>query len=227
MKYKLLLSICILLSAQISFGQHLASFSAEYRSIMEDSVTYEIPEVSELFHVVAALTPFGQGNIEIIDKSTEYYRQVIDYFEAYQDHPIINKIQKQLRRNRYNRLKMDACGFLFSENGNIEKDITYPTLSFESKNWLEPYIEQLEDFSKQSDFRTFYENHKDYYAQQISLQKAQLVVKDHWEWLEKKFTNLSCSLALHIQRISIQTNSWKDWPAEWCLQRLTIIILTH
>jgi hypothetical protein len=156
---------------------------------MKDSVTYEILEVSELFHVITALTPYGKGNTELIDKSTEYYQEVLNQFEKFQEHSIVKKIQKELRRNRYNRLKMDACGFYFNQNGNIEKDKTYPTLSFESKNWLEPYAEQLEDFSNLSNFRSFYENHKKLYSQLISLQREQLAVKSHWEWLEKKFDN--------------------------------------
>ena len=189
MKYPIRILILLLFTVQISFGQHSATFSAEYRSVMQDSVTFEIPEVSELFHVVAALTSFGKGNTELIDKSTDYYQEVLNHFEEYQEHRLIKKIQKELRRNRYNRLKMDACGFFFNDNGNIEKDTTYPTLSFESKNWLEPYIEQLEDFSNQANFRSFYESHKDFYNQQISLQREQLAVKSHWEWLEEKFEN--------------------------------------
>lgn len=189
MKQSILLSFLLLFVVRSSFGQHDASFSDDYKKIMQDSVTYEILEVSELFHVVTALTPFGKGNTEIIDKSTEYYQEVLNHFERHQEHPLIKKVQKELRRNRYNRLKMDACGFFFNQNGTIEKDQTYPTLSFESKNWLETYIEQLEDFSNQSNFRSFYESHKDYYKQQISLQREQLAVKSHWEWLGKKFDN--------------------------------------
>jgi len=189
MKYPIRILILLLFTVQISFGQHSATFSAEYRSVMQDSVTYEIPEVSELFHVVAALTSFGKGNTELIDKSTDYYQEVLNHFEEYQEHRLIKKFQKELRRNRYNRLKMDACGFFFNDNGKIEKDTTYPTLSFESKNWLEPYIEQLEDFSNQANFRSFYESHKDFYNQQIFLQREQLAVKSHWEWLEEKFEN--------------------------------------
>ena len=187
MKQSILSAILLLLLVQISFGQHSASFSEEYKSKMKDSVTYEILEVSELFHVVTALTPFGKGNTELIDKSTDYYQDVLLYFEKYQKHSVVKKIQKELRRNRYNRLKMDACGFFFNQNGTIEKDKTYPTLSFESKNWLEPYLKELEDFSTQSNFRVFYENHKELYSQQITLQREQLAVKSHWEWLEKKF----------------------------------------
>jgi hypothetical protein len=86
-------------------------------------------------------------------------------------------------------MKMDACGFFFNKEGSIMKDVAYPTLSFESKNWLEKYIGELEDFSKKSDFRKFYENHKEYYERQIQLQKEQLAVKDQWRWLETKFDN--------------------------------------
>ena len=190
MNGKLVITIVLTLSVFVgAHAQHSASFSAEYRSTMQDSVTYEIPEICELFHAVAALTPFGKGETDIIDKSTAYYQDVLEYFKAYQEHSVIKKIQKELRRNRYNRLKMDACGFFFGETGKIEKDNTYPTLSFESKNWLEKYIEELEDFSNESNFRSFFESHKEFYSQQISLQMEQLAVKSHWDWLEKKFDN--------------------------------------
>ena len=81
MKHSILTLILLLLSVQISFGQNSASFSAEYRSKMKDSVTYEILEVSELFHVVVTLTSYGKGNTELIDKSTDYYQEVLNYFK--------------------------------------------------------------------------------------------------------------------------------------------------
>lgn len=183
------MSLIAVLLIQNAAAQHSASFSKDYQTTMRDSVTYEIPEVCELFHVVTALTPFGKGNTGIIDHSTDYHKEVIAYFEEYQDHPIVKKIQKELRRNRYNRLKMDACGFLFNATGEIIKDKTYPTLSFESKNWLEKYIKDLEDFSKKSKFQAFYQKHKEIYTKQIQLQKKQLAVKNHWDWLEQKFTS--------------------------------------
>jgi len=95
MKYPIRILILLLFTVQISFGQHSATFSAEYRSVMQDSVTFEIPEVSELFHVVAALTSFGKGNTELIDKSTDYYQEVLNHFEDYQEHRLIKKIQKE------------------------------------------------------------------------------------------------------------------------------------
>lgn len=66
------------MSAKISLGLNNASFDSDYRNLMEDSVTYEISEIYELFHVVAALTPYGKGNTEIIDKTIEYYQEVIN-----------------------------------------------------------------------------------------------------------------------------------------------------
>lgn len=186
--FKLIIAIVFALGmGPGTHAQHDATFSAQYRSEMQGRVTYEVPEVGELLHVVAALTPFGKADTGIIDRSTDYYEEVIEHFEAYQEHPVIKKIQKELRRNRYNRLKMDACGFYFSETGAIKKDSTYPTMSFESKNWLEKYIDDLEDFSRQSDFRPFFKRHQSLYEAQIALQKEQLAVKDQWAWLENMF----------------------------------------
>ena len=41
----ILTNFFILLGIQMSLGQHSASFSSEYRNMMEDSVAFEIPEV--------------------------------------------------------------------------------------------------------------------------------------------------------------------------------------
>ena len=106
MNGKLVITIVLTLSVFVgAHAQHSASFSAEYRSTMQDSVTYEIPEICELFHAVAALTPFGKGETDIIDKSTAYYQDVLEYFKAYQEHSVIKKIQKEsycLLRNSTN-----------------------------------------------------------------------------------------------------------------------------
>lgn len=154
---------------------------------MRDSVTYEIPAVCELLHIAVALSNFGANSNELIDKNTEYYNSTMEWFQAYKNYPVISKLNKELRKNRYNRLKMDACGFYFNENNQIIKDTIYPTLSFESKNWLEKYIPDLADFATASNFNAFFNANKAFYANQIALQQEQLTVTAHWKWLESKF----------------------------------------
>ena len=188
---KKLFSLMILALA-ISFMSPLeaqVNFSEAYISKMQNCVTYEIPEVQELVHIMIALTPFGKTSRELVEKNTAYYQEVMAYFGKYAQEKIIKKFDKDLRKNRYACLKMDACGFYFDENNQIIKDQTYASLSWDAKNWIEAYTADIQSFANLSSFRTFFKNHQSFYEKQISLLDQQLDVKNQWKWLETKFDN--------------------------------------
>lgn len=187
MKKQLIFVLTILVSIQ-TYAQSEANFDIRYISEMTDSVTYEIPEVQELVHIVFCLTPFGLASDEIIDKQTEYYKEVMSHFSDFKDDKVVKKINQQLRRGRYSRLKMDAVGFHF--NGDeIEKSPYYPQLNWDDKNWLVKYIPDLEEFAQKSDFKNFYKKHLPFYNKEVELLKEQLAVRKQWQWLESKFNN--------------------------------------
>jgi hypothetical protein len=188
MKKKWILFVCFFIFLIQLSGQKKAQFTDSYIQLMQDSVTYEIPEVQELVHIIFAITPLGLQSEEIIDRDTEYYKEVLHHFLPFNEEKIVKKINKHLKRNRYARLKMDAVGFYFKDE-SIIKSPYYTNLNWDSKNWLEPYIKELEQFAKKTDFRDFYQTHLDFYASEINLLKEQLKIKDQWSWLEKKFDN--------------------------------------
>ncbi len=185
---KLTISLAISLISLISFkvqAQKEVNFSEDYMNEMNDSVTFEIPEVQELLHIVMAISPYGLQSDEIVDKSTEYYEQVLAHFGPFKEEKIVARVNQQLKRNRYSRLKMDAVGFKFEVDQIVKSEI-YPEMNWDDRNWLEPLVSELEEFAKVSSFRQFFSLQKDYYSYELDLLKSQLAVRDQWTWLEER-----------------------------------------
>lgn len=162
-------------------------FSKNYIKENKNKFSIEIPEVQELTYIVFALTETGINSKYLIEKDSEYYKEVIKEFGRYKDDSLVLAIEPLLKQEYDIEIKMDACGFYFYDD-EIKKDSTYKTLSWGDKNYIEPYINQLEAFSKRTNFREFYKNHKQYYNSLIKLMEIQSPIQKQWDWLEREFS---------------------------------------
>ena len=161
--------------------------SEEFKASQRGEWTIEVPEVQELVHIIIAITPVGMDDRNMVQHQSDYYESVQTHFGLYRDHSVVKKVNRLLEKGRYARLKMDACGFYFNEQGRIEKDPTYKQLNWSEKNFVEPILEGLEDFSDKTGFREFFLEHQEYYNSLVSLMKAQMPVDNQWKWLEERF----------------------------------------
>ena len=83
---------------------------------------------------------------------------------------------------------MNACGYLFNNKDEIINDGVINKMGFDHPN--DPFIlnkELFMDFSKKSNFRNFYIEHKSYYDSLISTYKTLNPIDKMQNWLEKKF----------------------------------------
>jgi len=163
-----------------------ATFDEEYIKQHRGKVVVEIPEVQELVHIIFAITDTGRQDPNMVDMTTDYYKQVIEHFDAYRQHPVVIKFDSLLKIGYYIHLKMNSCAYIFKGNA-ITKGKVYDRLSWTDNNTLDPYISNIQDFSNKSGFREFYQNHLDYYNSLIKEQERLVSVKTMWEWLEKQF----------------------------------------
>jgi Domain of unknown function (DUF4932) len=168
-------------------------FSNEFIQNHKGKNIVTVPEVQELMHIVFAITEKGISDSDMINHDGKYYKEVMEYFQAYRNEPLIASINKELKGgifygSRYSRLKMDACGFYFSEN-KIVKDSIYPQLNWDNKNYISSYLTQLEEFAVKTDFRKFYRQHQPYYNTLTRLMYTQVPVKKIWNWLEERFAD--------------------------------------
>ncbi len=175
-----------LISARSTQGQDFRP-SEEFKASHRGQWTIEVPEVQELVHIIIAITPIGVSDRNMVQHQSDYYKAVQAHFGPYQDHPIVREVDRLLEKGRYAHLKMDACGFYFNQQDRIEKDATYQQMNWSKKNYVEPILERLQDFSDKTGFREFFSQNQDYYDSLVALMKSQLPVNNQWQWLEERF----------------------------------------
>lgn len=171
------------------------NFSKDYIAANEGKFKVEIPEVHELANIMVAISKVGQIDSNMVDMTTKYHQEVLDYFLKYKKHPAIDTINKYIVKPLdnesyyyYYALKMNACGYFFDENNKIIDDGVIHNMGFESpKNPFISNSDLFENFSKTTNFRAFYVAHKDYYSSLITDYKTLNPIDKMQQWLEKKF----------------------------------------
>lgn len=207
MKKKLIILVLIL-TYQFSLGQNAenepyAYFSKEYIEKYNNKSVVEIPEVSELVNIIMALHKDAENEDNMFDVKTDYYKRVKEYFKTSINHPIIDSIEnnignitlleehkiKVFSRESYNfyyNLKMNACSYYFDENGKIVHNGAVKNFRG-GDNLVDKYLNLIQDFSDQSNFRQFYRENKDYYDSLIFTYKELNPIQQMQNWLDKKF----------------------------------------
>lgn len=177
-------------TAQLHFTSHklikAAIFDDAYKKANEGKTIVEIPEVYELINVIFALTEYGQT--PAIYKGTDYYSQVTARFTPYKFHPAIRTVDSLLRESTdaYNDLKMNSYAYVFRE-GKLIKSTVYNRTGWGEVDKLTPYIPLLEQFAKQSGFRSFFKKHRPYYNSLITDYRKNIDIGTMKAWLEKQF----------------------------------------
>ncbi len=164
-----------------------ASFSDAYKAENEGKTIVEIPEVYELVNVIFSLTEYGKTGA--IEKTTDYYRSVIDHFMPYNQDSLV-KITDSLLKFApeffYLHLKMDSYAYVFSGNKIINGGV-YDRVASGDKNELESYIPLLERFAERSGFRKFFSDNADYYLSLKNDFRDNIPTADMKSWLENQF----------------------------------------
>lgn len=174
------------------FGSLSAHFSTAYQRRFRGTVTYEIPETYELANVALALTEAGQKDANMIEQSGDYFPRVKKHFAAFTKHPLILRLNEQLKSKSFNfyygtrenayALELDKAGKPVSRG---VYDNIWPRL-----NDMADYPDQWADFVRQSGFREFYRANKPYYQEDIADVTRLLPVKQMQNWLESQFPGI-------------------------------------
>jgi hypothetical protein len=79
--------------------------------IEHEKSVYETPRVFELVNIAVALTNQSSFYYNVVDTSTTYYRDVIQYFEAYKDHSLVDELSKSIKQSPINYLYNLQSGY--------------------------------------------------------------------------------------------------------------------
>jgi hypothetical protein len=173
------------------FGQSRTDNSA---TLIDEKVTYEIPMAFELMHIAIALTDTNivsngyKVHNEVINKNSNYYKEVIKHFAPYKNHQLIVDLNKYLRENAANYLYNVQIGCNLNFNNNrLEKVSIMPWIRRAYINVKAVSKNKIEDFALISNFEKFYSAHKAYYNSELKAVKQNSNVNEQQKWLEKEF----------------------------------------
>jgi hypothetical protein len=123
------------------------------------------------------------------------------------------RIDSALQQNssNYFRLKMDAYAFHYSGKGKITPSSTYDRLSWGHRNTLRPYLKELEQFAKKSEFFTFYKKHQRVYQDQISCYRDSIDTADMVSWLRQNFPTTTYNAFKVIFSPLVSHNQSANW----------------
>lgn len=169
-------------------------FNRSYIEKNDQKTTIEINEAQELIYIILSITDFGKENPNMTKQSTEYFKEVKAYFTPFSNHEVVKKFDGLLRENvvNYFLLAGNAYGFKFEGQKLVPTNIyNFPAKGigkYEIKtNPITIYLNDLEEFVKDSDYRKFYKDHESYYNGLKKEYQNYAAVNEQKEWLETRF----------------------------------------
>ena len=164
-----------------------------------NKTSLEAPIVYELMHVIGSQTKISQNSNNLLNKNTAYSAEVEQHFSGLSDHAAVKFFNRSLSNNGsfipYMAVKILALNYDLDDDNNLIK-----TNEILVKPWLlrlaatrlftiEAKRAVIEDFAKQSDFKSFYDDHSDYYASLKDNHNTLVDLEGSKTWLEAKFPN--------------------------------------
>lgn len=169
-------------------------FNQSYIEKNDQKTTIEINEAQELIYIILSITDFGKENPNMTKQNTEYFKEVKAYFTPFSNHDVVKKFDGLLRENvvNYFLLAGNAYGFKFEGQKLVPTNIyNFPAKGigkYEIKtNPITTYLNDLEEFAKDSDYRKFYKDHESYYNGLKNEYQNYAAVNEQKEWLETRF----------------------------------------
>lgn len=189
-----LLAIAFLFVGITSQAQEKVNFTEKFKRQNQGKYKVEINEVKELLQIMIAITKTGLDNDDMMQHEGPYYQDVLRQFKQFEEDPIIKTFDSLLVASLINNVFLTGNGISYSFKGDkLVKSDTYlfPAKGVNatrlSENPITVYKGQIEAFAKKSKFRSFYKEHKKYYADIIAEYEDKANLGRQWKWLEENF----------------------------------------
>lgn len=172
-------------------------FSNKYIRKQIGKSTFELPEIYELANIVLTLACEPLNKPGYILSNTGYYKEVLAHFKPFQNHPAIQalgfKDDNELGEKYFSFRENSYC-FKIDRSNRIVKNGQYHKVFYTKfSSIFEDNIGLLNDFIKQSNFRSFYKKHQSYYDALLKKTEAYMPMKKMWKWVESEFPQRSQS----------------------------------
>lgn len=192
----ILFSLVTIISCEDSSTEPETAFidnSNEY----DNTIIVSTPEVFELFNISISLTDFGLHDAYYVAKNSEYYNDVQSQFGRYKTHSFIEFItefssqdfaESNTETANYNNVKVASFFFELDYDSLRIMPEAYSLLPDSLHYLIQQFSIAANQFMKQSDFITFYNNHKSLYENKVSKFKAAIPAMSMRKWLETQFS---------------------------------------
>ncbi len=158
------------------------TYDDNYKAINSGKVNVVIPQVYELANILVALAGNAQPNW--VNKDSEYYKRVMEYFAPYKNHPVFEKLNAKLSSGSYINIRENSAAYVF-DGQRMVKSSTYA--GFRARDQFKQLLPSIQDFATVSDYLAFYQSEKLFYAKLESLEHERAQVKEAWDWLQGQF----------------------------------------
>ena len=208
------------------------NFTKAYIAANKGKTKVAIPEVSELANILIALHRDAEKDKNMTDSDTDYYKRVRAYFKQYQNHPMMDTIQKYIGGIRYVEngtfsifsdesyryyyaLKMNACTYQFEADGTIVNEGYIKEMA---KGWstFDPFKDKelMEDFARKSNFRAFYKENQAYYDELLTTYKTLNPISQMQQWLDDKFRFTYGNYSVYFSPLVMGAHSTKGFDTK-------------
>jgi len=164
-------------------GYITTDFPNDYIKKNRKEVLVEIPKIYELYNIVTAISKPGQDGEVSLNKYTDYYKEVMNHFVEYSNHPAVKKYEELRKEYSYSHMRLI---FLYQMQGNQILDSNIYRYEKKNQDSIE-FLNLLEDFAKKSNFDNFYNIHKEYYQKKVENFNKITDLNSIWTWLENNF----------------------------------------
>ncbi|USL95989.1 DUF4932 domain-containing protein [Riemerella anatipestifer] len=152
----------------------------------QNKTKIEIPETYELSNIVLALTKYGISDEWEVQKRTDYYNKVLDYFQTVKNHPLLDSVNYSREKwEDFLSFRTDAVAFSFDEKGNLKRD--YEFYANEGHKPFDQNLDLVNDFVKKSNFREFYAQNKPFYDRIVRNYEEYNYINESIKFLDKIF----------------------------------------
>jgi Domain of unknown function (DUF4932) len=164
-----------------------AVFDKKYQKSRQGKTFIDVPEVYELVNIAIAMTPTGIADQGLVHQKSDYYKKVREWFDKFQNHPLLAALDAELKNGQYFNLKMNGYAFEFDKKGKIVNSKVFDRTGWGNENVLRPFLEKLQSFSDTTNFRQFYRENKQIYDEQIAFFRDTANIAEMKRWLDKNF----------------------------------------
>lgn len=172
------------LNRMITTNYHLVPFTQAYMAERDQSITVEIPQAFELFHMLYALAEERTQQTQMLNRSTDYWHDAAGHFASYMYHPAVNHVE-QLVKNR----SLEALGRAFTLD--IDDGYLVGREAYHDTDYLTMYgvdHRLIEDFIAVSGYAFFHTEMEAYYEYETELFQELVPIDRMRDWLESHFS---------------------------------------